>query len=93
MVVANAGAASAVKGVLETDPETEMAWDFEVNALGPARLFRGVWGLLERKDGGEEEEDGGLGRFVLVSSSVGSIATLEEESLPGVGYGMSKFVF
>ena len=82
VVIANAGGSSAVKWLLETDPETEMAWDFDVNALGPARLFRGVWGLLEREDG--------LGKFVLMSSSVGSIAALEGESLPGVGYGMSK---
>ncbi|KAG7287388.1 hypothetical protein NEMBOFW57_006899 [Staphylotrichum longicolle] len=64
VVVANAGAASG-QGVLETDPETEMAWDFEVNALGPARLFRGVWGLLERKDVGRRMGAGqGSGELV-----------------------------
>ncbi len=80
VVIANAGGASVVKGVLETEAGwEEMGWDFEVNALGTARLFRGIWGLLDR-----EREDGkAVGRFVVVSSSVGSIGGLEEERYVG----------
>jgi NAD(P)-dependent dehydrogenase (short-subunit alcohol dehydrogenase family) len=31
-----------------------------------------------------------LGKFVYVSSTLGSIGILDQESLPGVAYGMSK---
>ena len=82
MVIANAGGASVVKGVLETEgSQEEMGWDFEVNAMGTVRLFHGVWGLLERlpKDGEGSGDGKGVGRFVVVSSSVGSIGVLEEE--------------
>ncbi|KAK3903015.1 hypothetical protein C8A05DRAFT_43682 [Staphylotrichum tortipilum] len=88
VVLANAGMSSAVKDILGTDTETEMSQEWEVNALGPARLFKGVWGMLEPS--GEEKEKGRVKRFVLMSSSVGSIGNLERENLPGIGYGMSK---
>lgn len=54
-----------------------MLRDFEVNALGPVRVFRAVWegGLFP----GEGEK-----KFVLMTSSIGSIGTLETESLPGI---------
>ncbi|KAK4153014.1 hypothetical protein C8A00DRAFT_15748 [Chaetomidium leptoderma] len=95
VVIANAGGSSAVKDVLGTDPGTEMVWDFEVNAVGPAKLFRAVWPLLDPAATTTESESGGgegkkTKKFVLISSSIGSIANLELESLPGIGYGMSK---
>jgi NAD(P)-dependent dehydrogenase (short-subunit alcohol dehydrogenase family) len=31
-----------------------------------------------------------LGKFVYVSSTLGSIGILDQESMPGVAYGMSK---
>lgn len=96
VVVANAGGASGFKDVLGTEPE-EMARDFDVNALGPARLFRAVAGLLLPPPPPEQSSGDGSGgssrkekKFVLVSSSVGSIGAQGAESLPGVGYGMSK---
>ncbi|KAL2255624.1 hypothetical protein VTK26DRAFT_2984 [Humicola hyalothermophila] len=60
-----------------------MLRDFEVNAVGPARLLQALWrgGLLG---------DGQGRRFVLITSSMGSIANLERESLPAISYGMSK---
>ncbi|KAK4240522.1 hypothetical protein C8A03DRAFT_13169 [Achaetomium macrosporum] len=96
VVIANAGTSSSFEGVLSpsttgTDPGEGMLRDFEVNAVGPARLFRAVWPLL---DGHREGEDGEQKRkekkFVLMSSSLGSIGALEQENLPGVSYGMSK---
>ncbi|SPQ25537.1 9e8016d4-0dd3-4ae3-af2d-b2f82353f430 [Thermothielavioides terrestris] len=109
VVIANAGSSAAFRDVLGTDPGADMVRDFEVNAVGPAKLFRAVWPLLERasaagtaegqgegeghnKQAGKEEgkEVGGVGKFVLVSSSLGSIGLLDQESLPGVAYGMSK---
>ncbi|KAK0726383.1 hypothetical protein B0T21DRAFT_403456 [Apiosordaria backusii] len=65
--------------------------DFEVNTLGPIRLFKAVWGFLE--EGGR----GKGGKFVVVGSSVGSIgglATPEGEVEGGMlvcgSYGVSK---
>jgi NAD(P)-dependent dehydrogenase (short-subunit alcohol dehydrogenase family) len=60
-----------------------MMYDFEVNAVGTAELFRVCWPLLERS----EKE---IKKFVMVSSSVGSIGTLAEENFPATAYGMSK---
>ncbi|KAK3294363.1 uncharacterized protein B0H64DRAFT_324982, partial [Chaetomium fimeti] len=85
VVLANAGGSTAMTGVLDTDPD-EMARDFVVNAAGSARLFQAVWPLLKRSDGSER----GLGKFVYVSSTLGSIGILHQESMPGVAYGMSK---
>ncbi|KAK0715273.1 hypothetical protein B0H67DRAFT_645045 [Lasiosphaeris hirsuta] len=80
VVVANAGGSAGFRGILETEAE-DLVGDFVVNAVGPVKLFRGVWGLM----------GGGEGRkFVLVTSSVGSIGGLEEESFPSTAYGMSK---
>ncbi len=66
-------------------------YDFRVNAVGPAKLFRAVWPLLDSHGG----ESGGEGertekKFVLITSSVGSIASLAVESMPSTAYGMSK---
>jgi len=80
VVVANAGASSGFKGVLETEPEDVLS-DFETNAVGVVKLFRATWPLLQK---------GTQKKFVLISSSVASIATLERESLPCTAYGMSK---
>ncbi|KAK0750900.1 hypothetical protein B0T18DRAFT_319519, partial [Schizothecium vesticola] len=76
VVVANAGASSGFRDVLELqDVEGELVHDFVANAVGPVKLFRGVWPLL--KEGGER-------KFVLVSSVMGSIGGLGEEMLPGL---------
>ncbi|EAQ87624.1 hypothetical protein CHGG_04243 [Chaetomium globosum CBS 148.51] len=84
VVLANAGGSTAMGGVLDTDPE-EMVRDFGVNAVGEVRLLQAVWPLLKRAEGEE-----GLGKFVYVSSTLGSIGLLDRESMPGVAYGMSK---
>ncbi|KAK4099710.1 NAD(P)-binding protein [Parathielavia hyrcaniae] len=85
VVVANAGGTGVVKGLVETDPACELVGDYEVNAVGPARLFRGVWGLMVGNGFG-----GGDKKFVLMSSTMGSIGVLEMEAMPGIGYGMAK---
>jgi NAD(P)-dependent dehydrogenase (short-subunit alcohol dehydrogenase family) len=87
-VVANAGGTSGFRDV-EGTTAGNMLYDFEVNAVGPAELFRVCWPLMKGV-GAEEEGRDGIKRFVVVSSSVGSIGALEEESMPAVAYGMSK---
>ncbi|KAK0671630.1 hypothetical protein QBC41DRAFT_363066 [Cercophora samala] len=91
VVVANAGAASGgFKSVFDTSEE-DYKDDFEVNTLGPIRLFQAVWGLL-----GEGVKGKG-GKFVVVGSSVGSVGglvTAGGEMEGGVlvcgSYGLSK---
>ncbi|TLD04003.1 hypothetical protein PgNI_11386 [Pyricularia grisea] len=80
VVVANAGASSGYKPVLETSPE-DLVFDFTVNAVGPLRLFKAAWPLLQKA---------ASPRFVLMTSSVGSIAGQQQESFPSTAYGMSK---
>ncbi|CAG9949948.1 unnamed protein product [Clonostachys rosea f. rosea IK726] len=83
LVISNAGNSDAFRSVLETDPSA-LRDDFEVNAVGPFRLFQGCWPLLSKAETGSDK------KFVLITSSVGSIAGMEEESFPGVAYGASK---
>ena len=66
--------------MLDTSPEDAIQ-DMAVNGAGALRLFQAVWPLLQRGTGK---------KIVFMSSTVGSIGTLEQESLTGVGYGMSK---
>ncbi|KAK0721585.1 hypothetical protein B0T26DRAFT_641377 [Lasiosphaeria miniovina] len=77
VVVANAGSSSGFHDILATDPDFDLLHDFVVNAAGPAKLFRAVWPLLDPE-------------FVLITSSLGSIGCLDEESMPSTAYGMSK---
>ncbi|KAM4060823.1 short chain dehydrogenase [Hirsutella rhossiliensis] len=86
VAVANAGASGSFDWVLETDPE-EVRRCFEVNSIGPFKLFQACWPLLDRSD--PALGPGGK-KFVLVTSFVGSIAGLEAESFPSAAYGMSK---
>ncbi|KAK3307361.1 uncharacterized protein B0T15DRAFT_174735 [Chaetomium strumarium] len=100
VVIANAGTSSAFEGVMSSsasttgaDPGKAMLRDFEVNAVGPARLFGALWPLLDsHRERADEDREGmrKVKKFVLMSSSLGSIGALEQESLPGVSYGMSK---
>ncbi|KAL2121172.1 hypothetical protein VTJ04DRAFT_5199 [Mycothermus thermophilus] len=95
VVIANAGTKTGFGGVLSGDLAERARRDWEVNVAGGVMgVLRGVWPLLKPSDGNGEEE-GGKGKrvkkFVLMSSSVGSIGGLETEFLPAVtGYGMSK---
>ncbi|KAL1872768.1 hypothetical protein VTK73DRAFT_1374 [Phialemonium thermophilum] len=86
VVIANAGGATGpFADVTTTDPADALN-DFAVNALGPLRLFQACWPLMVNGAGGRE----GQKKFVLITSSVGSIGCLEQESFPSTAYGMSK---
>jgi NAD(P)-dependent dehydrogenase (short-subunit alcohol dehydrogenase family) len=95
VVVANAGGSPFCKDIEHTDPATELVGDFEVNAVGPAKLFKGVWGLLgldlsAGAGAGEKEGEKRERKFVLMSSTLGSKGVMDQECLPGIGYGMAK---
>ncbi|KAK0643378.1 hypothetical protein B0T16DRAFT_180869 [Cercophora newfieldiana] len=80
VVIANAATSSGFKPILDTEPD-DLLHDFTVNTVGPAKLFRATWPLLE----GSPDK-----KFVLISSSVGSITGLGQESFPITAYGVSK---
>jgi norsolorinic acid ketoreductase len=85
VIIANAGNSGGFKSILETKPENLMA-DFNVNAVGVLKLFQTCWPCLAKSDAGDIKRK----KFVLITSSVGSIAGLEEEGFPSTSYGMSK---
>ncbi|CAK7203303.1 hypothetical protein SEUCBS139899_006034 [Sporothrix eucalyptigena] len=88
-VVANAGNSSGLdKSLLQTDPE-DVVGDCTINAAGPLRLFRATWPLLEASL--KQASSLPAARFILVSSTMGSIGVQDTESMPvGTSYGMSK---
>ena len=80
VVVANAGIAKHAGTPFET-PLAEMRDHFEVNTVGPLVLFQATWPLLSRS---------GLPKFILITSSAGSIGDMEGEALSLPAYGASK---
>ncbi|KAK0619971.1 hypothetical protein B0T14DRAFT_221435 [Immersiella caudata] len=80
VVIANAGASSGFKPIPATTP-SDILHDFTVNTVGTVKLFQATWPLLDNSE---------IKKFVIVSSSVGSIASLGVESFPSTAYGMSK---
>lgn len=86
-VIANAGNSESFVSVMDTKPEN-LRDDYEVNVVGTFRLFQTCWPLLAKAP--KEEEQAGVKKFVYITSSVGSIAGLAEENMPGVSYGASK---
>ena len=58
-----------------------MSDHFDVNTVGHLRLFKATWPLLEKaKDP----------KFIIMSSSVGSIGAMQNEPVAMVTYGCSK---
>ncbi|KAB5535351.1 hypothetical protein GE09DRAFT_358755 [Coniochaeta sp. 2T2.1] len=82
VVISNAGGTSGFNSIADTTAH-DMLYDFTLNAVGTAELFRVTWPLLEKSTRDVK-------KFVIVSSSVGSIEGLGEENFPAAAYGMSK---
>lgn len=80
IVISNAGLNSGFDSVEETQIQT-LRDDYEVNVVGTFALFQVCQSLLVK---GEAK------KFVVITSSVGSIKGLEMENMPGVSYGASK---
>lgn len=80
IVIANAGICNHFGPVLEmTDADVQS--HFEVNTLGPLRLFRAVAPLLKKAS---------TPRFVYISTALASIQGIEEFASETAAYGMSK---
>ncbi|ATY60654.1 Short-chain dehydrogenase reductase SDR [Cordyceps militaris] len=85
VVVANAGHAMGMEGVLTTTA-AQMRALYNINTIGPLVTLQGLWPLMTRARA--ERARPGKAAFVLVSSSVGSIGGMEP--VPGGAYGPSK---
>ncbi|KAK8006594.1 NAD(P)-binding protein [Apiospora marii] len=80
IVVANAGYGT-VYGDLSQVQAGELRDLFDVNAVGPLRLFQAVRPLLEA---------GNRSRFVLIGTPIASISAMEKAPFPMIAYGASK---
>ena len=81
ILIANAGTSTSFLPALSTLPAALLS-DFQTNTLGPVLLFQTLYHLLEKS-----EKTGGP-KFVVVSSSLGSIGDMEP--VPCLSYGVSK---
>ncbi|CAK7265626.1 hypothetical protein SEPCBS119000_001609 [Sporothrix epigloea] len=91
VVVANAGSSTGLgKSLMETDAE-DVIGDCMANAAGPLRLFKATWPLMEASIKRKTASAPLPTRYILISSTMGSIVIQDAESMPvGVSYGMSK---
>jgi len=80
LVIANAGDASSFKTALETST-SDMLTLYQINTLGPLRLFQATLPLLQASNSP---------KFILISSSLGSIGLMDHEVSPALAYGCSK---
>lgn len=85
VVIANAGTTPGFVDILSTDPDTAQHC-LNVNSVGPLRLFQACWPLLMRSDGADPRKR----KFVLMTSSWGSIGLIDDEFIPNTAYSMSK---
>lgn len=81
-VIASAGLGASFQSSLAT-PLAAVVDHFHTNTLGPLALFHALYPLLDAREGGE------AAKFVLVSSSLGSIGDMEGRT-PSLAYGVSK---
>lgn len=80
VIIANAGIQHDNAPTLKT-PVKDVRTHFEINTIGPLNLIQAFYPLLEKS-----EES----RFLVVSSSLGSMGSMESHPVPFVGYGLSK---
>lgn len=85
VLVANAGHTMVMESVLATTA-AQMRALYEVNTIGPLVTLQGLWHLMTQ--GRAAQGRPGKGRYVLVSSSVGSMGMMEP--MVGGAYGPSK---
>ena len=78
-VIANAGAGESFESTVAT-PLSELRRSFEINTLGPIKLFQVTYPLLKKSENP---------KFIFISSSLGSIGDMEEH-VPSLAYGVSK---
>ena len=88
VLICNAGYTDSMRPVLETTA-AQMREHFDINTIGPLVTFQALWPYMQRDS--RSRKDGAAAvpaKFILISSSVGSIGMMEP--LPGGAYGPSK---
>jgi norsolorinic acid ketoreductase len=78
-IIANAGAGETFESTIST-PLSELRQSFEINALGPIKLFQAAYPLFQKSANP---------KFIFISSSLGSIGAMEG-NVPSLAYGVSK---
>ena len=80
VVIANAGISKCLPRVADVTLE-DLQEHISVNAMGPLLLFQAVLPLLEKS---------AEPKFVVISSSAGSLGGMETRAFPNAAYGTSK---
>jgi len=80
VIISCAGLMTAIAPTLQT-PAKDVRAQLEVNAIGPLLLIQAFFPLLEKA-----KEP----RFLVLSSSIGSLGDMESLPVPFFGYGLSK---
>jgi norsolorinic acid ketoreductase len=78
-IIANAGSGESFQYSLNTSMN-DLRSNFEVNALGPIKLFQAAYPLFKKATNP---------KFIFISSSLGSIGAMEG-NVPSLAYGVSK---
>lgn len=84
ILIANAGSGTSFHPILTTPPSALLE-DFQTNTLGPILLYQTLFPLLKKSYTAKGKE----AKFVLISSSLGSIGEMEGD-VPCLSYGVSK---
>lgn len=80
VLLSNAGLLDTIAPVLETSPDA-VRRHFEVNTIGPLTLIQAFFPLLEASE---------TPKFLVITSSIGSIGDMESFPIPFFAYGVSK---
>lgn len=80
ILLSNAGLLNGIAPVLESSPDT-VRRHFEVNTIGPLTLIQAFMPLLLLSPSP---------KFIVITSSIGSIADMEKFPVPFFAYGISK---
>ena len=80
VVIANAGLLSIIKPVLETPAEV-VRQHFQVNSVAPMVLLQAFMPMLEKS---------AAPKFLVITSSIGSLTNMENVPIPFYAYGVSK---
>jgi norsolorinic acid ketoreductase len=80
VLISNAGLMGLIAPTLQT-PAQVVRDQFEVNTIGPLNLIQAFFPLLERSN---------APKFLVLTSSIGSIGEMESLPVPFFGYGLSK---
>jgi norsolorinic acid ketoreductase len=80
VLLSNAGLLDIIAPVLKT-PAEQVRRHFEVNTIAPLLLLQAFFPLLEKSE---------VPKFLVITSSIGTITNMENVPIPFFAYGISK---